>query len=61
MILQSLNELYSRLAADPAYEIAPPGFSPQKISFRIVLKPDGSLFGIEDARTPDEKGKLQNR
>jgi len=60
MILQSLNELYSRLADDPAYEIAPPGFSPQKISFRIVLKADGSLFAIEDARTPDEKGKLQN-
>lgn len=60
MILQALNELYDRLADDPAYEIAPPGFSPQKISFRIVLKPDGSLFTIEDARTPDEKGKLQN-
>lgn len=60
MILQALNELYDRLADDPAYKIAPPGFSPQKISFRIVLKPDGSLFAIEDARTPDEKGKLQN-
>lgn len=60
MILQSLNDLYTRLADDPAYEIAPPGFSPQKISFRIVLKPDGGLFAIEDARTPDEKGKLQN-
>jgi len=60
MILQSLNDLYARLADDPAYEIAPPGFSPQKISFRIALKPDGCLFAIEDARTPDEKGKLQN-
>ncbi len=60
MILQSLNELYTRLAEDPAYEIAPPGFSPQKIGFRIVLKPDGTLFSIEDARQPDEKGKLQN-
>jgi CRISPR-associated protein Csd1 len=60
MILQSLNDLYSRLADDPTYEIAPPGFSPQKISFRIVLKADGVLFAIEDARTPDEKGKLQN-
>jgi CRISPR-associated protein Csd1 len=60
MILQSLNELYSRLAADPAYEIAPPGFSPQKIGFRIIIKADGSLFDIQDARTPDEKGKMQN-
>jgi len=60
MILQSLNELYSRLADDPAYEIAPPGFSPQKIGFRIVIKPDGTLFDIQDARSPDETGKLQN-
>ena len=50
MILQSLNDLYTRLAEAPAYEIAPPGFSPQKVSFRIVLKPDGSLFAVEDAR-----------
>ncbi len=60
MILQSLNELYSRLAADPDYEIAPPGFSPQKIGFRIVIKVDGTLFDIQDARTPDENGKMQN-
>lgn len=58
MILQALNELYSRLAADPANEIAPPGFSPQKISFRVVLRPDGSLFAIEDARQMNSKGKL---
>lgn len=60
MILQSLNELYTRLADDAAYEIAPPGFSPQKISLRIVIKMDGSLVDLQDARTPDEKGKLQN-
>jgi CRISPR-associated protein Csd1 len=60
MILQSLNDLYTRLAEDPSYEIAPPGFSPQKIGFRIVLKPDGTLFEIQDARQADEKGKLQN-
>jgi CRISPR-associated protein Csd1 len=60
MILQSLNELYSRLADDAAYEIAPPGFSPQKIGFRIILKSDGTLFDIQDARTADETGRLQN-
>jgi CRISPR-associated protein Csd1 len=60
MILQSLNALYTRLAEDPSYEIAPPGFSPQKIAFLIRIRPDGSLVQIEDARTPDEKGKLQN-
>ncbi|MGE9294565.1 MAG: type I-C CRISPR-associated protein Cas8c/Csd1 [Puniceicoccales bacterium] len=44
MILQSLYQLYERLAADPEYGIAPPGFSPQKVSFKIVLRPDGSLL-----------------
>ncbi|MGZ0654964.1 type I-C CRISPR-associated protein Cas8c/Csd1 [Coraliomargarita sp. W4R72] len=60
MILQALHELYGRLESDPSYGIAPPGFSPQKISFRIVLRPDGTLFDIEDARSLDEKGKPQN-
>jgi CRISPR-associated protein Csd1 len=60
MILQALYELYGRLESDKNYGIAPPGFSPQKISFRIVLKPDGTLFAIEDARSLDEKGKPQN-
>jgi CRISPR-associated protein Csd1 len=59
MILQSLHELYDRLAGDPSYEIAPPGFSPQKISFEIVLEPDGTLHDLIDGRTPDEKGKRQ--
>jgi len=58
MILQALNDLYDRLASDPAYEIAPPGFSPQKISFRIVIKLDGTLVAIEDARVKDDRGKL---
>ncbi len=47
MILQALNELYDRLADDPAYEIAKPGHSPQTISFRIVLRPDGKFHSIE--------------
>ncbi len=58
MILQSLHELYDRLSGDPSYEIAKPGYSPQKISFRVVIKPDGTLFKIQDARLKDEKGKL---
>ncbi len=61
MILQSLNELYTRLAADPEYEIAPPGFSPQKICFRIIVTLDGTLIAIEDARKPDDRNKLQNK
>lgn len=54
MILQSLYELYDRLKDDPDYKIAPPGYSLQKISFRIVLKADGKLFNIEDMRTQEE-------
>ncbi len=50
MILQALNELYERLADDPAYELPRPGYSTQKVSFCVVLKPDGTLVGIEDVR-----------
>lgn len=60
MILNALNDLYTRLASDPDYEIAKPGYSPQNISFRVVLKPDGTLFGIQDARTKDAKGKFRS-
>ena len=55
MILQSLNQLYDRLASDPAYKIAPPGYSTQKIAFAVVLHPDGRLHDIQDIR--EEKGK----
>lgn len=55
MILQSLNQLYERLADDPAYEIAPPGYSSQKIAFAVVLHPDGRLHEIQDIR--EEEGK----
>ena len=55
MILQEICELYNRLKDDPAYEISPPGFSIQKISFVIVLNEDGTLFDIQDARVPSGK------
>lgn len=47
MILQALHALYDRLKDDPAYEVAPPGYSIQKISFKVVLHPDGRLFDIQ--------------
>ena len=46
MILQALRAYYDRLAADPAIEISPIGFSRQKISFCVVLNDDGSLHEI---------------
>lgn len=53
MILHKLVEYYDRLADDPEQDIAPFGFSRQKISFEIVLNPDGSLNGFHDARRTD--------
>jgi CRISPR-associated protein Csd1 len=53
MILQSLYSLYDRLEGDDRYQIAPPGYSSQKITFRVVLAPDGRLFEIQDARQPE--------
>ncbi len=53
MILHKLAEYYDRLAADPESGIAPFGFSRQKVSFIIVLNPDGSLNAIQDARQQD--------
>ncbi len=55
MILQSLYRLYDRLATEPEYAVARPGYSLQKISFAVVLHPDGRLHAIEDRR--DTTGK----
>ena len=43
MILQQLAEYYDRLATDPqtADTLPKPGYSLQKISFCVVLEPDG--------------------
>jgi len=53
MILQRLAEHYDRIVAEGGTEIAPPGSSVQKISFCIVLEPDGTLNSIEDLRRPE--------
>lgn len=55
MILQSLNQFYERLTEDPEIEIAPYGYSFQKISFCIVLNPKGKLIQFSDIRR--ESGK----
>lgn len=51
MILQSLNQLFERLARDVEYDLPRPGSSVQDITFVIVLNPNGTLIGIQDART----------
>jgi CRISPR-associated protein Csd1 len=57
MILYALDQLYGRLQDDPAYGVAPLGYSTQKISFKVVLRPDGSLVSIEDTRDFTEGGR----
>jgi CRISPR-associated protein Csd1 len=49
MILQRLAEHYDRIAASNKDEtqLAPPGFSHQKISFCVVLNPNGSLNSFQ--------------
>jgi CRISPR-associated protein Csd1 len=55
MIFQELNDLYDRLRTDPEYGVAPFGRSLQKITFKVVIRRDGSLVRIEDVR--DHTGK----
>lgn len=57
MILQSLHALYDRLVGEEAYDLVPSGFSPQQISFRVVLHPDGRLHKFEDARVRSKGSK----
>lgn len=54
MILQSLNGYYSRLV-ESGVDIAQPGYAPQRVSFAIVLKPNGTLASVDDLR--DTTGK----
>lgn len=55
MILQALNDLYERLEDEPDYGVPPYGYSLQKITFKVVIRPDGDLVGIEDVRFPSGK------
>lgn len=55
MILQALTRYYQRLAEQEVGGIAPYGYSPQKISYEIVLAPDGAVLAVNDLR--DTTGK----
>ena len=55
MILQALHDLYDRFVGDPNYDVAPDGFSLQKISFVIVLNLDGTVHDIQDHRILEGK------
>lgn len=55
MILQALNRYYHRLLARGEEGLAPFGYSPEKISYEIVLAPDGRVVDVNDIR--DASGK----
>ena len=54
MILNELSKYYQRLLKDPDVAICEPGFSPEKISFRIVITKEGKFVNLEDLRTEDK-------
>ena len=53
MILQRLAEHYDRIAAQE--QLAMPGWSQQRVSFCILLEPNGTLVDIQDVRVLDGK------
>ena len=69
MILQALNQYYVRLESDPNVDVAPFGYSRQKISFCVLLNDDGSLHDIvvesdgnqEKSFLPSERRTANNR
>jgi len=46
LILQALYDHYQRLLDDPGSNIAPPGYSPAKVSHVLVIDTDGKLLDI---------------
>ena len=65
MILTKLYELYGRLEHDSEFDNELPrlGTSKQKMSFIVILTPEGKLFDIQDAKQKktilDKKGKAK--
>jgi len=51
MILQSLYQLYQRLAENPDNGLPSPGYSLQNISFCVVITQDGNLVEIQPCAT----------
>ncbi|MEL6106762.1 MAG: type I-C CRISPR-associated protein Cas8c/Csd1 [Planctomycetota bacterium] len=56
MILHALTDYYERLAESPGADIAEFGFSRQKISFAVVIAPDGKGFDVQPVGL-ERKGK----
>jgi CRISPR-associated protein Csd1 len=55
MILEALNDYYQRLLQQDADGVALPGYSPEKISYEIVLSADGDVVQVNDIRDNSSK------
>lgn len=55
MIFQELYQLYDRLRLDSDYGVPPLGKSLQKITFKVLIRADGSLLDIVDVRDHSRK------
>lgn len=55
MILSALNDYYRRLVKQSTDGISPFGYSQEKISYEILLSPDGAVVDVNDIR--DVTGK----
>jgi len=58
MIMQSLLQAHERFIREKEYEMAPRGFSHQKIAFAILLEMDGTLVTIQDIREGEGRRRL---
>jgi CRISPR-associated protein Csd1 len=47
MIIPALVRLYDRMLAEGDEQLAPPGYSRQKIGFKVVLEKDGTLLDVQ--------------
>ena len=56
MILQSLQQCYRLMAADPQFAVAPLGQSMVEIWFEVELAPTGQIAAVYDLRE-GKKGK----
>lgn len=55
MILEALNEHYYRLLDDPESGVAPPGYSPAKVSHAMLLSAEGILLDFFALSTQEGK------
>lgn len=55
MILQALHEHYQRLVEDPETGIAPPGYSPAKVSHALVIGINGQIIDVLNLGTVQGK------